>query len=670
MVATNTTAKKPAKTTRQTKSAEKKAQSTEQKLVQLLADTPVQIFPYSRLSHTDLNTRIIPHTDREVEEMADSIQAMGILQNLIGAELPDGMIGIVGGEGRRRGTGILVMRGVLDADTPFVPVKVLPVEMAVAASMIENGRRKNMHPAEQIIGFRTLQQEGKTASQIGALMGYHPRHVQRCLKLANLAPSLLDALARDEISLEQCEVLTLADTHERQEQVWKEAVGQWRDPAVQTLRKMVTNDKMAISHPMFEYVGEEAYTAAGGTLTADLFSDKDSTFADAALVKSLLAGKLTVLAARIKQEQGWGWAEFRMTELSFSGEDGELYRFSMPKAVLTEEEQKRVSELEEQMEATESYDDEYELQQDIDDIYCEAQYREATPEFRAAHGIWVSWDGSNFQVQPGIRKLTDEDRAEEEQARQERESNVIRHTTPDIPADAYPATLVKAMSAERTLAVQAELAGRPDVSVALLTWTLCLALFDRTYAKRNEPLKASVSSNQYHLASLAPSGEEGKALMALKAQKGALQATLPENWHLDFTWLLSWSVEQVNTLLGFCAAHGINGIQERMYNHTQKSELDGLEAALDFDLRKWWQPDAESYFGKLTISQIGKAYEEAGLSARAGEVVKLKRRDAAKAAEQDLNAQGWLPDWMVRPAPAAEAEEATESDANTTDHAA
>jgi ParB family chromosome partitioning protein len=79
MVATNTTAKKPAKSTLE-KSAEKIAQSTEQKLVQLLADTPVQIFPYSRLSHTDLNTRIIPHTDQEVEEMADSIQAMGILQ--------------------------------------------------------------------------------------------------------------------------------------------------------------------------------------------------------------------------------------------------------------------------------------------------------------------------------------------------------------------------------------------------------------------------------------------------------------------------------------------------------------------------------------------------------------------------------------------------------------
>ena len=119
MVATNTTAKKTAKSTSAKKTAEKIAQTTEQKLVRLLADTPVQIFPYSRLSHTDLNTRIIPHTDQEVEEMADSIQAMGILQNLIGAELPDGTIGIVGGEGRRRGTGILVMRGVLDADTPL-----------------------------------------------------------------------------------------------------------------------------------------------------------------------------------------------------------------------------------------------------------------------------------------------------------------------------------------------------------------------------------------------------------------------------------------------------------------------------------------------------------------------------------------------------------------------
>jgi ParB family chromosome partitioning protein len=94
MVATNTTAKKPAN--HPSKNPEKKRSLPTAR--QLLADTPVQIFPYPRLSHGSLNARIIPHTDQEVEEMADSIQAMGILQNLIGAELPDGTIGIVGGK--------------------------------------------------------------------------------------------------------------------------------------------------------------------------------------------------------------------------------------------------------------------------------------------------------------------------------------------------------------------------------------------------------------------------------------------------------------------------------------------------------------------------------------------------------------------------------------------
>jgi ParB family chromosome partitioning protein len=73
MVATNTTAKKPAKSTRE-KTAEKIAQSTEQKL-DARANLPV----LPPVTHC-LNTRIIPHTDQEVEEMADSIQAMGILK--------------------------------------------------------------------------------------------------------------------------------------------------------------------------------------------------------------------------------------------------------------------------------------------------------------------------------------------------------------------------------------------------------------------------------------------------------------------------------------------------------------------------------------------------------------------------------------------------------------
>ncbi len=75
--------------------------------------------------------------------------------------------------------------------------------------MTENGQRRDMHPAEQIAGFRAMAQEGKTPAQIGDLLGYSPRHVQRMLKLADLAPVILDALAEDRITTEHCQALAL-----------------------------------------------------------------------------------------------------------------------------------------------------------------------------------------------------------------------------------------------------------------------------------------------------------------------------------------------------------------------------------------------------------------------------------------------------------------------------
>ncbi len=91
---------------------------------------------------------------------------------------------------------MLAERNILPADWP-VRVKVIPQELATAASMTENGQRRDMHPAEQIAGFRAMAQEGKTPAQIGDLLGYSPRHVQRMLNRLTLPPVILDALAED-----------------------------------------------------------------------------------------------------------------------------------------------------------------------------------------------------------------------------------------------------------------------------------------------------------------------------------------------------------------------------------------------------------------------------------------------------------------------------------------
>lgn len=74
---------------------------------------------------------------------------------------------------------MLAERNILPADWP-VRVKVIPQELATAASMTENGHRRDMHPAEQIAGFRAMAQEGKTPAQIGDLLGYSPATFSEC----------------------------------------------------------------------------------------------------------------------------------------------------------------------------------------------------------------------------------------------------------------------------------------------------------------------------------------------------------------------------------------------------------------------------------------------------------------------------------------------------------
>ncbi|WP_369008397.1 ParB/RepB/Spo0J family partition protein, partial [Escherichia coli] len=105
-----------------------------------------------------------------------------------------------------------------------VRVKVIPQELATAASMTENGHRRDMHPAEQIAGFRAMAQDGKTPAQIGDLLGYSPRHVQRMLKLADLAPVILDALAEDRITTAHCQALAPENDTPRPGQVLQAAV--------------------------------------------------------------------------------------------------------------------------------------------------------------------------------------------------------------------------------------------------------------------------------------------------------------------------------------------------------------------------------------------------------------------------------------------------------------
>ncbi|MCJ5298160.1 ParB/RepB/Spo0J family partition protein, partial [Klebsiella pneumoniae] len=143
-----------------------------------------------------------------------------------------------------------------------VMVKKVPDELAVAASMAENEQQMAMHPSEQIAGFRTLAEQGKTAAQIGDLLGFGTRHVQRMLKLTELAPEILAALAKDEITTEHCQALALESDQKRQVEVLESARKRsWNNEAsVSSIRNLIISEEVSTNGDKFRFVGEAAFS--------------------------------------------------------------------------------------------------------------------------------------------------------------------------------------------------------------------------------------------------------------------------------------------------------------------------------------------------------------------------------------------------------------------------
>ncbi|HAH3082051.1 TPA: hypothetical protein GF619_24235, partial [Escherichia coli] len=141
------------------KASRKSAKTQETVLSALLAQTEEVSVPLASLIKSPLNVRTVPYSAESVSELAESIKGVGLLQNLVVHALPGDRHGVAAGGRRLAALNMLAERGIIPADWP-VRVKIIPQELATAASMTENGHRRDMHPAEQIAGFRAMAQEG------------------------------------------------------------------------------------------------------------------------------------------------------------------------------------------------------------------------------------------------------------------------------------------------------------------------------------------------------------------------------------------------------------------------------------------------------------------------------------------------------------------------------
>jgi ParB family chromosome partitioning protein len=241
-----------------------------------------------------------------IEPLAATIARRGLLQNLIVVEDPKGRFDIAAGRRRFLAVGHNVETGAMPAD---VKLRCLVVDAADALelSLIENIEREAMNPAEEALAFAALVDDGMDIATVAASFGVTERHVRARQRLGRLAPPVMEAFAARDLSIEQAQAFAVVDDQARQAAVfaaWSQAPGWERSAA--SIRRMMTETRLGSRHKLARLVGREAYAAAGGTVTEDLFGEE--VFFDDPALLGRLADAMLEAAADAETAAGWKWA--------------------------------------------------------------------------------------------------------------------------------------------------------------------------------------------------------------------------------------------------------------------------------------------------------------------------------------------------------------------------
>lgn len=265
----------------------------------------IQTIPLSQLSPHPRNVRKTGGTS--IHDLACSIAANGLMHPLVVMPLGNGFE-VVAGARRLAAIKVLADDRLLPAGlADGVPCNVIASGSVTELSLAENVIRQAMHPADEFEAFQALIDQGQDIGTVATRFGVKQRHVEERLRLANVAPELLEVYRTGGMTLEQVMALTVVDDHAAQIAAWgDENTSSWeRTP--NHLRESLVESSITSDEGIAQFVGLDAYTDAGGTIRPDLFSEI-VVLEDGALVNRLATAKLKERADQLKCE-GWGWVE-------------------------------------------------------------------------------------------------------------------------------------------------------------------------------------------------------------------------------------------------------------------------------------------------------------------------------------------------------------------------
>jgi ParB family chromosome partitioning protein len=624
--------------------------------------------PLNKLILSAANVR---RTGREhgLEELAASIQAHGLLQSLAvrpeldadGAET--GKYRVTGGGRRLTALKLLAKRKAL-AKSMAVPCIVAAGDEE-EASLAENVVRESLHPADQFEAFRRLADEhGASAEEIAARFGVTPQLVRQRLRLGAVSPRLLQVYRDGGLTLDQLTAFALTEDHARQEQAF--ASLSWnKEPYI--IRRLLTEAQVPARDRRAVFVGAEAYVAAGGAITRDLFTeDGGGWFEDAALLDRLAHEKLTALASALQAAEGWRWAE---ASIDYPHAHGMRRVYPHPQE-LTPEQQARLDAVQAELEALSVEHDGVaedslpeEARRQFDSLEAEATALPESaytydPESIARGGVFVMLhhDGS-VRIERGFIRSADELPPEPgPEASPEVDATADEPTLPRqeiAPRDERPEeeeetalrplsdVLVRDLTAHRTLALRLALGENPNVALLAVTHALAAQTF---YRGLDLGSCLDLQATSAALASHADGIENSPAAARLAERHANWARQVPRDPAELWAFVTGLDHASRTDLLAHCAALTVMAVRLPWDRrpHTEAG-VDTLAAALALDLSTTWQPTVRSYFARVPKPRVLEAVREGVGEEAAARLDGMKKQPMAEAAEQLVAGTGWLP---------------------------
>ncbi|BAR57873.1 putative DNA-binding protein [Bradyrhizobium diazoefficiens] len=634
--------------------------------------------PFNRLVLSQSNVRRIK-AGISIEELAQDIARRTLLQSLTvrpvldeqGAET--GMFEIPAGGRRYRALELLVKQKRLARNAP-VPCVIRTDGLAEEDSLAENIQRVPLAPIDQFCAFRDLVEKGRTEEEVAAAFFVSVSVVKQRLRLAAVSPALLGVYAEDGMSLDQLMAFAVNPDHARQEQVW-EAVQRSHNKEPYYIRRLLTEGAVRATDKRAQFVGIEAYEAAGGDLIRDLFQQDDGGWLqEPMLLDRLVAEKLEREAANIRSE-GWKWVE-----VAIDFPYGHIYglrRISGEPVAMTDEEVAAAAALRAEYEGLEQeHSDVDVLPEGIDQRLGEIETALAELDDRP-----VQYDPDEIargclrqhrrvgsaSGRARLRPSRDEPTIPEPKGEADAQSSATpaassasgdpavgqtgTSATAEVPDQEdgikpIPDRLMTELTAYRTLALREALAGDPDVAFLAALHALCLKLFYR-YTPES---CLDIDAKSIVFGSQAPGLGDATIAKAVDERHRRWSEQLPRESAELWDALANFDRDSRDALFAHCIALSINAVYEPWNRRPRAlAHADRLAEAIGLNLAAaGWTPTVDNYLGRVTKARILQSVREAKGDTAAQRIEHLKKGEMAEKAQELLAGSGWLPGRCAR----------------------